>query len=176
MGQPQPLFVYFHSRKQKFYWKIEDFSGVRTWFVRVEGEPADHMTTTKARHLLSAALKSCHNLRRHQIWQKYSAQSSLFIRGAVWPDRAIFCTLGNHSKHLATIILPKSPTILVNFCKGVKIIHFLVKSFLGNFYRNLAIFIWSHWRGARYLLACEITSPFNKCYSRSYNKLNFKIL
>ena len=41
---------------------------------------------------------------------------------------------------LATINLPKSPTFLGNFCKGVKIYHFLGKSFLGNFYRHLAIF------------------------------------
>ena len=59
----------------------------------------------------------------------------------VWPDWAIFCTLGNHSKHLTTIILPKSPTFLVNFCKGVKIIHFYSEIILGNFYRRLAIFI-----------------------------------
>ena len=66
-------------------------------------------------------------------------------RRAVCPDLAILCTLGNHSKLVATIILPKSPTLWGNFAKGVKIIHFLVKSFLGNFYVNLAIFIWSHW-------------------------------
>ena len=43
---------------------------------------------------------------------------------SVWSDLAIFCTLGKHSKLAATIILPKSPTLLGNFCKGVKIIHF----------------------------------------------------
>ena len=47
-------------------------------------------------------------------------------------------------KPLATINLSKSPTFLGNFCKGVKIYHFIVKSFLGNFYRYLAIFFWSH--------------------------------
>ena len=57
---------------------------------------------------------------------------------------AIYWTLGRFFKPLAKINLPKSPTFLANFCKGVKIIHFLVKSFLGNFYRHLAIFIWSH--------------------------------
>ena len=45
----------------------------------------------------------------------------------------------------ATIDLPKSPTFLGKFRKGVKIYHFLVNSFLGNLYRHLAIFIWSHW-------------------------------
>ena len=43
-----------------------------------------------------------------------------------------FWTLGNFLKPLATINLPKSPTFFGNFCKGVKIYHFLVKSFLGN--------------------------------------------
>ena len=28
----------------------------------------------------------------------------------VWPDCVIYCTLGNHSKRLATINLPKSPS------------------------------------------------------------------
>ena len=43
---------------------------------------------------------------------------------AVWPDLAILCFLGMRSKPVATIILPKLPTILGNFSKGVKIIHF----------------------------------------------------
>ena len=61
----------------------------------------------------------------------------------VWPDLVIFWTLGNFLKSLATINLPNSPTFLGKFCKGVK--NFLVKSFLGNFYRHLAILFWSHW-------------------------------
>ena len=63
---------------------------------------------------------------------------------AVWPDWAIFWILDNFLKPLATINLPKSFPFLGNFSKGVKIIHFLVKPLLGNFYRHLAIFIWSH--------------------------------
>ena len=42
----------------------------------------------------------------------------------MWPDWAIYWTLGNFSKLLATIILPKSPTFLGKFCKGVKIFNF----------------------------------------------------
>ena len=42
----------------------------------------------------------------------------------VWTDWAICCTLGNFLKHVATIILPKSPSFLGNFCKGVEIFHF----------------------------------------------------
>ena len=62
----------------------------------------------------------------------------------VWPDWAIYWTLDNFSKPLATISLPKSPTFSGNFYKGVKILNFLVKSFLGNFDRHLAIFYRSH--------------------------------
>ena len=47
-----------------------------------------------------------------------------FCYGSVWPDLAIFCTLGDFLKPLATIILLKSPIVLGNFCKGVKIYHF----------------------------------------------------
>ena len=45
-----------------------------------------------------------------------------------------FCTLGNFLKPLATNNLPKSPTFLGNFCKGVKIYHFSRETILGNFY------------------------------------------
>ena len=62
----------------------------------------------------------------------------------MWPDLAIYWTLGNFLNPLAAINLPKSPTFLGNLCKGVKLIIFLVKSFLGNFFRHLAIFFWSH--------------------------------
>ena len=41
----------------------------------------------------------------------------------VWPDWAIYLTLGNFLKPYATIYLPKSTTFLGNFCKGVKIYH-----------------------------------------------------
>ena len=63
-----------------------------------------------------------------------------FSHPAVWPDWAIYWTLGNFLKPLAKINLPKSPTFLGNFCKGVKIFHFSSKIILGNFYRHLAIF------------------------------------
>ena len=57
---------------------------------------------------------------------------------------AIYCTMGNFSKPLATIILPKSPTFLGNLCKDIKAFFFPVKSFLGKFYRHWATFFWSH--------------------------------
>ena len=53
----------------------------------------------------------------------------------------IYWTLGNFLKPLATINLLKSPTSLGNFWKVLKSVIFLVKSFLGNFYRHLAFFL-----------------------------------
>ena len=50
----------------------------------------------------------------------------------VWPDLAIYVTLGNFLKPLAAIILPKSPTFLGNFCKGVKIYHFSIEIIFGQ--------------------------------------------
>ena len=38
--------------------------------------------------------------------------------GPVWSDWAIYWTLGNFSKPVQTISLPKSPSFLDNFCKG----------------------------------------------------------
>ena len=42
----------------------------------------------------------------------------------VWPNWALYFTLGNFSKPAATIILPKSPRFYGNFCKVVKVFHF----------------------------------------------------
>ena len=64
---------------------------------------------------------------------------------AVWPDWAIYCTLGYFSKPVARFICPKLLTFSVNFCKGVKISNYSSEIFLGNFYRHLATFYWSHW-------------------------------
>ena len=50
----------------------------------------------------------------------------------VRPDLAIYWTLGNFVKPLATIKLPQSPTFLGNFCKGVKIIHFSSETIFGQ--------------------------------------------
>ena len=62
---------------------------------------------------------------------------------SVWPDLAIYWTMGNF-KALGNNWFAKSPTFLGNFIKVSKFFIFLVKSFLGNFYRHLAIFFWSH--------------------------------
>ena len=51
---------------------------------------------------------------------------------SVWPDWAIYWTLGKFIKSLAPIHLPKSPTLFGNFCKGVKIIHFSSEIIFGQ--------------------------------------------
>ena len=59
---------------------------------------------------------------------------------AVWPDLAIYWTLGNFLKPLATINLPQSPPFLGNFCKGVKSVHFSSETIFGQLLWTLAIF------------------------------------
>ena len=89
------------------------------------------------------------SLRKHGLWtEKLKCWTS-----AVLPDWAIYCSLGNHSKPLATMNLPKSPKFIGNFCKGVKIIHFSCEIILGNFYKHLAIFISSHWTSVKSISA-----------------------
>ena len=62
-------------------------------------------------------------------------------RQAVWPDLAIFWTLGNFLKPLATINLPKSPTFLGKFCKGIKIFHFSSEITFGQFLKTFGNFL-----------------------------------
>ena len=59
----------------------------------------------------------------------------------VWPDWAIYWTLGNFSKRN----LLKSPTFFAIFVKVSKSLIFLVKSFWGNFNGHLMSFYWSRW-------------------------------
>ena len=57
----------------------------------------------------------------------------------------IYWTVGNFLKPSATINLPKSPTFLGIFCKGVKVFNFSFEFILGNFFRHLVTFYWSNW-------------------------------
>ena len=58
----------------------------------------------------------------------------------VRPDWAIFCTLGNFFKPLATINLPKSLTFLGNFCKGVNIYQFSSEIIFGQLLQTFGDF------------------------------------
>ena len=84
---------------------------------------------------------------------------------AVWPDLPIYWTLGNFSKPLATISLPKSPTFLDNFAMMSKSLIFLVKSFLVNFYRHLATFYWSHCLSLSFHLSVTYTYYLSLSFS-----------
>ena len=50
----------------------------------------------------------------------------------VWPDWAIYYTLGNFSKPVATNILPKLSTFLGSLSKVVKIFHFSIENQFGR--------------------------------------------
>ena len=83
----------------------------------------------------------CWNIRRaskvlfltdHAAAKKWPKLGNRQQQQPVWPDWAIYCTLGNFLKPLATIILPKSSTLLGNFCKGVKIFHIFSEIIFGQ--------------------------------------------
>ena len=56
---------------------------------------------------------------------------------------AIYCILGNFSKPVATIDLPKLPTCLGIFCKVIKIVHFASEIILGE----LLFIVWQFFTG-----------------------------
>ena len=54
-----------------------------------------------------------------------------------------FCTLGNHSKLVATTILHKLPTLLGNFCKGCQNYSFSSEIIFGELLLTFGDFFWS---------------------------------
>ena len=58
MGQPRPLFVYFRFSNTNFEEKSVDVSRIRTQIIRVEGEHADHLTTTVGTHIRNDVFKA----------------------------------------------------------------------------------------------------------------------
>ena len=87
----------------------------------------------------------------------------------MWPDWAIYWTLGNFSKLLAKIILPKSPTFLGNFCEGVEIYIFLVKSFWATFRDIWRLFTGhtAHEPGEKERLRVSLSAPMSEIGKRS---------
>ena len=76
-------------------------------------------------------------LKRYNLSNLY--QDSAFLQQkkkhtylAVWPDWAIYWTLDNFLKLLATINLHQSPPFLGNFYKGIKIIHISSETISGQ--------------------------------------------
>ena len=58
-------------------------------------------------------------IRQTKYLRNFWLALNMFVSEAVFPDLAIYWTLGNLSKPLATINLPKSPTFLGNLVKVV---------------------------------------------------------
>ena len=107
----------------------------------------------------------------HWVLLKCASNHSSSSSSSVWPDWAIYCTFQSLWQQL---FCPNHPYFR-QFCKGVNIFHFLVVSFLGNFYRHLASFYlvtlqsssssssWWWWRGRLNLLP-NITSIELPCF------------
>ena len=84
MGHPRPLFVYFRSFQTIYRIKTVDFSGIRTRIVRVEGENADHSTTTTA-HGLQESYHNTILLYRWQYLSQCLGKQSQIVYASVWP-------------------------------------------------------------------------------------------
>ena len=74
----------------------------------------------------------------------------------VWPDWAIYWTLGNFSKPVATISLPKSPTFLGNSCKGFKILNFSSDIIFGQLLQTFGNFLLVTLASSSFLTRCFI--------------------
>ena len=79
--------------------------------------------------LLHLNVKRLSNAKYKKIERRRKSLAGL---KTVWPNWAIYWTLDNFLKPLATNNLPKSPTLLDNFCKGINIIHFSSKIIFGQ--------------------------------------------
>ena len=53
--------------------------------------------------------------------------------------------MGNFSKPVATITLPKLLTFLYNFCKGFKKVNFSSEIIFGQLLKTFGDFYWPHW-------------------------------
>ena len=70
--------------------------------------------------------------------------SIYFVSLSVWQDWAFYNTLGNFFKPCGNNYFAQIAHIFGNFFNGVEIFHFSIQIILGNFYRHLATFYWSH--------------------------------
>ena len=87
----------------------------------------------------------------------------------MWPDWAIFWTLGNFLKPLATINLPKSPTFLCNFCKGVEIFEFSSEIIFRQLLQTFGDFFSGHTACS---VVCGWKKPFGSSFRASSSSLN----
>ena len=73
-----------------------------------------------------------------QKWKSWALKS-------VWPDRAIFALWATIKSSGNNYFSGFAHIVMQFFVQVSKSFTFLVKLFLGNFYRHLEILIWSHW-------------------------------
>ena len=85
----------------------------------------------------------------------------------MWPDWAIYWTLGKFLMPLAPINLPKSSIFFGNFCKGVKIYHFSSEIIFGHLLKTFGDFYWSHCNQHNLSFLAHITSAVHCQYTFS---------
>ena len=90
------FFLIWFSQNKSFFWNKKTF-----WYKEAPCDVRNVWTVTGRRTGINAIF-------------------FFSILREVWPDWAIYRALGNFLKHLATIILPESPTFLGNFLKVSK--------------------------------------------------------
>ena len=80
MGQPRPLFVYFkYFKTQILQKKTEGFSRIRTRIVRVEGDHADHLTTTTAQLNILQIINSLIRKQSLQLLYGYNIMNKTYL-------------------------------------------------------------------------------------------------
>ena len=115
-----------------FQWRTFGFPHKNSWHHR------SYLWVTEIFISKLSYRKLCSRLKFCKLCFRFAAEASIlryfniFGSLSVWPDWAIYLTLGNFSKPLATINLPKSPTFLGNFYKGVKIFNFSSEIIFGR--------------------------------------------
>ena len=90
------------------------------------------LTVLKRRNKKREGHKWCSSSSVPKMAMTCQPNQSSFGPCTVWPDWAIYWILGNFLKPLAIINFPKSLTFFGNFCKGVKIIHFICEIIFGQ--------------------------------------------
>ena len=70
------------------------------------------------------------------------------------------------------LICPNLPHSQATFCKGVEIFHFSSEIILGNFYRHLAIFFWSHCLQGKRVIILYSSFFWKTCAKNGNNSLH----
>ena len=137
MGQFRPLFVYFHSFLIKISIQIEKSVDGVLWIWTRGGrmvgadETMELWQPPSLIHIFPTLFFICLNPPHSHPNGFYWGHQCSWLP-SVWPDWAIYWTLGIFLKPLEIINLSKIHTFLANFCKGVKVIHFSFEIIFGQ--------------------------------------------